>query len=227
MRARSSFVSFIGKPIDVILGRGEDQNVPELGGVGMGEGVDQSAIRPGRMPSLSADASHMRPDRMYSDRSVQSAGTPRTPPHARQSSRIRGTSVAYDAASTVGMGVSLFAFGYEKATGMNQDDVADSLMKQSDAAMSGAWDMSSLEPSELGESKEPGRQPTEDMPAVIETRVETVASAAADPPSAPQPSKGGVELATTPQASTNHGAWVKDPATGRIISRRNLLDAKI
>merc|ERR1712100_571150 len=132
MGARSSFVSFIGKPIDVILGRGEDQ----------------SAIRPGRMQSLSADASHMRPDRMYSDRSVQSAGTPRTPPHARQSSRIRGTSVAYDAASTVGMGVSLFAFGYEKATGMNQDDVADSLMKQSDAAMSGAWDMSSLEPSE-------------------------------------------------------------------------------
>eukprot|EP00937_MAST-01D_sp_MAST-1D-sp2_P000755 g755.t1 len=155
LRHRSSFVAFLERPFDMLVGRDEE------GGAGGGAGDGASGGAPRRRPSLSADAADAgariqggrggarralgsfsnSSSSSFTSASELTAAGPISPARRRQ----RVNSVAYDAASTVGMGVSLFALAHERATGMHAGN-DDALLGRRAASEldAGEWDMDRL-----------------------------------------------------------------------------------
>ena len=214
MGRRSSFVSFLEKPFDILAGHTEE------GGAGGGGGSTPLA-KPG------GAGQRGRRQSKSSDDADRNFGVVNNPPAANRAAlrnksgpqgratRYRGSSVGYDATATVGMGMSLFTLGYEKATGIGQDldggaaggggggggdgggggGGSGSGSGRMGAAQQGGWDMGQINPIEY-------------------------ASGAQAPPAAI-----GVSVKPPRQLPKTSSKWVKDPETGRIYNAEAIVPA--
>ena len=197
MGRRSSFVSFLEKPFDMLAGHTEE---------GAAEGRHPGARRQSKSSDDVRDFATPGSGRTVMRNRSSAAGVGRA-------TRYRGSSVGYDATATVGMGMSLFTLGYEKATGVTYDGDdgggAGGSGMAADAHNSGGWDMGQI-------STDSGRSaatPPEAPPAKLGLSV-----------NAPPTARAGADAGVLPKATSSK--WVKDPSTGRIYNADAIVNTK-
>lgn len=196
MGRRSSFVSFLEKPFDLLAGHTE--NGP--GARRQSKSSDDVRDFDGGAPldTLAGRA-------VLRNKSAMAG--------AARATRYRGSSVGYDATATVGMGMSLFTLGYEKATGTTYEDGVAGERRSGGmgATQESGWDMGQINPLETARGVAPAEAPSA-APATIGVSVNG------------PPTQGAGSLSKTKsgplggQKKSSSSKWVKDPSTGRIYN---------